>query len=134
MLNKQLYKELAQYPEAMELKELGFDEPCFAVYYLHAVCYHFSKSNGIKNSDKLEKTFHCTSPTYSQAFRWFKDNYNLRENYGAFPHHTIMFNYVLNGGKEEEAELACLRILIEIVKKNNEETNPNHFHSYCLWK
>jgi hypothetical protein len=27
-----------------------------------------------------------------------------------------MFNYIIGGGKEEEAELACLIKLIEIVK------------------
>jgi hypothetical protein len=34
-----------------------------------------------------------------------------------FPHHTIMMNYLIEGGREEEAELACLIKLIEIVKK-----------------
>jgi hypothetical protein len=57
-----------------------------------------------------------SAPTFSQAFRWFREKYNLKDKYGVFPHHTIMFNYIIGGGKEEEAELACLIKLIEIVK------------------
>jgi hypothetical protein len=53
----------------------------------------------------------------SMAFRWFREKYNLREQYGVFPHHTIMMNYLIEGGREEEAELACLIKLIEIVKE-----------------
>ena len=50
------------------------------------------------------------------VFRWFRDKYDLKKEYGTFPHHTIMFNYLSEGGKEEEAELACLKKLIELVK------------------
>ncbi len=121
-------KEFVPYKLALALKELGFDEPCFTFYPKEGKMgfdgkYHSIKE-GYKNSTvnaiwikRYKKDFGCvTAPTYSQAFKFFREKYNLKDKYGIFPHHTIMFNYVLEGGKEEEAELACLIKLIEIVK------------------
>ena len=121
-------KEFVPYEQALALKELGFDEPCFTFYPKEGKMgfdgkYHSIKE-GYKNSTvnaiwikRYKKDFGCvTAPTYSQAFKFFREKYNLKDKYGIFPHHTIMFNYVLEGGKEEEAELACLIKLIEIVK------------------
>ena len=135
-------KEFVPYEESLKLKNLEFDEPCFAfwdayngdthLFFKPRTSYHwmvrvFNALKGIESKTILDYSAGdveyeegdnaVLAPTFSQAFRWFKENYNLRENYGAFPHHTIMFNYVLNGGKEEDAELACLRKLIEIVKE-----------------
>jgi hypothetical protein len=107
-------KEFVEYIEALALKDLGFDEPCLAFYngkFLQSTDYDFDE--GISRDIGLC----CKTPTYSQAFRWFREKYDLREQYGVFPHHTIMFNYMFNGGIEEEAELECLKKLIEIVKE-----------------
>ena len=99
-------KEFIPYDQAVALKELGFDEPCFGY------------RDGLGNL-MIRETPHCviSAPTFSQAFRWFRENYNLKKDYGVWPHHTIMFNYLINGGKEEEAELECLKKLIQIVKE-----------------
>lgn len=55
------------YKQALALKELGFDEPCFAIYGK-------SENNLFKiHSDKfdtIDKLHFIKSPTYSQAFRW----------------------------------------------------------------
>ena len=116
MSHKDLEKEFSPYSEAYELKKLGFDEPCFGWYdseYQDIINYdRTTNSCGWLNGS------HCSAPTFSQAFRWFMEKYDLKENFGSFPHHTIMRNYVLNGGKVEEAELACLRILILFVNIN----------------
>jgi hypothetical protein len=115
--------EFIPYNEALELKELGFDEPCFGRYY-----YKDSYPMLNPNSGETELVFEfcqyikqteitILAPLYQQAFRWFREKYDLREQYGVFPHHTIMFNYMFNGGIEEEAELECLKKLIEIVKE-----------------
>ncbi len=110
-----LEKEFVPYEQALELKALGFDEPCFGLFIR-------DKSLLVKempNQNECEIYFGgILAPTFSQAFRWFRDKHNLKDKYGVFPHHTIMFNYIIGGGKEEEAELACLRKLIEIVKQN----------------
>ena len=70
------------------------------------------------------------APTYSQAFRWFREKYNL---FGySYPNDYQMYGYRIvelksSENKEliydwgtlnthEEAELECLKKLIEIVK------------------
>ncbi len=126
-------KEFVPYEQALALKELGFDEPCFGYYvnnelrgidlgieelggkepYYQRFDFHTISNHDIDNPNKIV----VTAPLYQQAFRWFREKYNLREQYGVFPHHTIMMNYLIEGGREEEAELACLKKLIEIVKE-----------------
>jgi len=109
-----LEKEFVPYEQALILKELGFDEPCFGLFIR-------DKSLLVKempNQNECEIYFGgILAPTFSQAFRWFRDKHNLKDKYGVFPHHTIMFNYIIGGGKEEEAELACLIKLIEIANE-----------------
>ena len=117
-------KEFAPYEPSLALKELGFDEPCLAWFSetkkLQIAPETYKKWTGKPcNNSNIINVFNvdCISaPTFSQAFRWFREKYNLKDKYGVFPHHTIMYNYIIEGGKEEEAELACLKQLIEIVK------------------
>jgi hypothetical protein len=113
-------KEFIPYEQALALKKLGFDEPCLAQYRKYDVGeatldIGFSKNEIISKFDNL--VLFCSTPLYQQAFRWFREKYDLRKQYGIFPHHTIIFNYLFDGGNEEEAELECLRKLIEIVKR-----------------
>jgi len=103
-------KEFVPYEPSLALKELGFDEPCFGYYNYNGT--HFFDYKPKTDDKNLTK-----APLYQQAFRWFREKYNLREQYGVFPHHTIMMNYLIEGGREEEAELECLKKLIEIVKQ-----------------
>lgn len=114
-------KEFVPYTESLELKELGFDEPCLAYYNkkelfsFAQVCNEPIKGHYIKMSNRL-----CT-PTFSQAFRWFREKHKL------FAPVTTngLGQYDFRIGLEwsgriwdtyEEAELACLDKLIEIVK------------------
>jgi hypothetical protein len=114
-------KEFVPYQQALELKELGFDEECFGQY--SQIGHNFSQlvTSNEELDTMLNSIYECDAPTFSQAFRWLKEKYNLREQYGVFPHHTIMMNYLIEGGRAEEAELACLIKLIEILTKNNNE-------------
>jgi hypothetical protein len=105
-------KEFILYEQAMELKELGFDEECL-MYYDYSWTLVESGVYECKSG-----VYECKAPLYQQAFRWFREKYNLREQYGAFPHHTIITNYLIDGNNEENAELECLKKLIEIVKTN----------------
>jgi hypothetical protein len=110
--------EFAPHQPSLDMKELGFNEPCFG-FYLETgewIPASYSREGTVypSNSDLLPEW--VASPLYQQAFRWFREKYNLREQYGAFPHHTIITNYLIDGNNEENAELACLIKLIEIVK------------------
>jgi hypothetical protein len=139
-----LEKEFVPYEEALVLKELGFDEPCFGSWeteYAKVPTYTHSCSQFYKNSNHPKGK--VTAPTFSQAFRWFREKcgYDIHirgtifrasyvigipkeiyiESVDEYPV-VISWDYIIDEtGKRktyEEAELACLRKLIEIVKQN----------------
>ena len=130
--NKQqteMNKEFVPYELALELKQLGFDEPCFAFYDESLYFPNNENQYGTFCNQKLDASS-CSAPTYSQAFRWFRDKHNLRcqINYiGGLINKTTWWDISVIGHyntdpKEwemkyqpyEEAEVACLRKLIEI--------------------
>ena len=114
-------KEFVPYELALALKQLGFDEPCIKGYteeYKKLISFANTHTNSSVKNTLPTKPF--TAPLYQQAFRWFRQKSNLRVQYGVFPHLTIMINYLIEGGREEEAELECLKKLIEIIKKGTE--------------
>jgi hypothetical protein len=122
-------KDFIQYPEALELKQLGFNEPCFGYYHEDMSISYTGIFGQNTNSFWLpspNKIF--TAPTYSQAFRWFREKYDL--HCYIEPYINNQFDYVLVSdlfGQEdcdgellntyEEAELACLREMIKIIKE-----------------
>lgn len=74
--------EFIPYEQALELKELGFDEPCFAFYgidgsYLIGIDeVRFDTINNYDfNSRISEQSNSCSAPLYQQAFRWFRKNH-----------------------------------------------------------
>jgi hypothetical protein len=140
-------KDFIPYSEALELKQLGFDEVCI---------YHYKKNNEGehsshptfemltpfgKNHNILESR--VSAPSYSQAFRFFREKYDL--DYSLLPESSsghrlstrtfniVIYKYYMNMNvqseivridgkivrynKREEAELACLKKLIEIVNE-----------------
>jgi hypothetical protein len=127
-------KEFVPYELALKLKELGFDEECFSYYDLN------NKPNFF-GSDNLMDT-HCVQvnrPTYSQAFRWFREEHylissiyqlsvNVKTGLSSFEY---MIDKLNNLGLSqfiedfpyntyEEAEIACLENLIELVESKSE--------------
>ena len=123
-------KEFVPYELAVKLKELGFGEECFSYYDLN------NKPNFF-GADGLMDT-HCVQvnrPTFSQAFRWFRDkniyatintyhSVNEDKPFGLsidYLHESGKWDYFDYRGESdfetyEEAELACLTKLIEIVE------------------
>jgi hypothetical protein len=116
-------KEFVPIEIALELKELDFDEPCFGWYTL--------EGDGAKPMFIFEQRLKqdiglCLALTFSQAFRFFREKYDLHN--GIYPYYDeyefqikdfrLPTNVPINGGimKYEEAELACLKKLIEMVK------------------
>jgi hypothetical protein len=107
-------KEFIPYEQALALKELGFDIPSISGY-------------SYPNSDNIL----AHAILYQQAFRWFREKHNLKS--------CIMFRTSMEDNKEyydwlikeqdivyrhfntyEEAELACLKKLIDIVKEKKD--------------
>ena len=120
-------KDFIEYPEALELKELGFDEPCFDFYDNDKELFY---NDG--NNDKIHIGNGTDTPTYSQAFRWFREKYG--HHFQPFVDDNQTFGYLITyftdegridkpikrGFKTpEEAEIVCLRQLIEILKEKN---------------
>jgi len=128
--------EFVTYPLALRLKAIGFDEPCMAVYFGNGEneLFTFNPAIAKENTERMVELGHIPCPTFSQSFRWFREKYGL--------YHQI--NSYYNGGKitrimvfihdvyedtchdelsnipyltYEEAELACLIKLIEIVEQ-----------------
>ena len=131
-----LKREFVPYEEALVLKELGFDEPCFGFWNYNDSKMYYWNDEEIQNERTnkwfldTEKKFPkiskngCTAPTFSQAFRWFRENYKLSGliEIGTQEYSFIIFDEAKDSrkisssmnGTPEEAELACLRNLIEI--------------------
>jgi hypothetical protein len=145
-------KEFIPYEQALELKQLGFDEPCLA----HLIGFgDGTKENGLYKikqqqvfypgdyaspDDKAEELgLHpfvmCGVPLYQQAFRWFREKYSLMAGPFQTKNELGDIVYFFEIGKVdtfktdfysddkptyEEAELACLEKLIEIVKENKQ--------------
>ncbi len=140
-------KEFIPYTLALDMKSIGFDEPCFVYWVFDGVETTLSTSHnksgwsmiGFKNNQMVKKAGLCTAPTFSQAFRWFREKYGLV--------HTVYSNasgymwelhynqekggtHICDSGESgdcemsgmfttyEKAELECLKKLIELCKKN----------------
>ena len=132
-------KEFIPYEQALTLKELGFDEPCRFHYYTWLGKYEILDNEEEATNEQLSiqakkdgislNTW-ITAPLYQQAFRWFKEKYRL--HYYITTHDETDYEwYVYDKDQNdweddttqntyEEAELKCLKKLIEIVKKQQE--------------
>ena len=152
-------KEFIPYELAVALKELGFNELCLITYYVEKgemyIEYH---EDGITNT-KLDETtnelneeeredgeflfeYSYAAATWHQAFRWFREKYNLVcivfNDDGDIEHGNIRYNWEIrvvthsfknmknqknaclgeyNYKTYEEAEIECLKQMIEIIKK-----------------
>jgi len=128
-MNTNYEKDFVPYEQALALKELGFDEPCFGYYNYNGT--HFFDYKPKTDDKNLTK-----APLYQQAFRWFREKHNIdawvqpfvSEKHGKpfLPDESYAYYifedgvYVADGVNfldSEEAELACLKKLIKIVKQ-----------------
>jgi hypothetical protein len=151
-------KEFIPYEQALALKELGFNEPCFGFYYtLNGRDWKFVEKTEYHRLDdemNIGGKFTISAPLYQQAFRWFREKYDLVHEIswskykGGLNFDYDIFSLVLPTDDElgdeddvasdksmetydslvdkgfrhhesntyEEAELACINKLIEIVK------------------
>jgi hypothetical protein len=122
-------KEFISYEQALALKELGFDEPCFR-FYSERYTIDSKTGGDIKMGEfyltdtPRQKTIRCSAPLYQQAFRWFRDKHGLGHMISGIGCETFLVYLINKNGiititnakTYEEAEQACLDKLIEIVK------------------
>ena len=131
-------KEFIPYNLALELKELGFNEGVLAQYRVDGyLCWgkdDCSLGSDISDEDYKNNCFPefgCRAPLWQQAFRFFREKYGLHyiickniqmDGYGY--REVILIPYMEENKNTifktyEEAELACIRKLIEIAKEQN---------------
>ena len=121
-------KEFVNYEMALALKKLEFDEPCFTYYYNISGELRKNISVDVDNGWTYfpNKKSITLAPTFSQAFRFFREKYKLE---GApyrlnFKWVSRVFNietstYCVSPElfeKYEEAEINSLQKMIEIIK------------------
>ena len=123
--------EFIPYEQALALKELGFDKPCFGAF-IGKELKMFNFSNDLEEYAH-DANLIIGAPTFSQAFRWFREKHDLVHRIdrdGGWWICAILDLYDENDQGEmetylentnpqtyEEAELACLLELINICKK-----------------
>jgi hypothetical protein len=126
-------EEFVPYEQALALKELGFDEPCL---YNYSELYGFIENmNSLKHSDGNNRF--VSAPLYQQVFRWFRKVHIIQSfiDYLFYDGFRYGFKWVKSNGEYgemwkpndgdtpdgydtiEEAELECLKKLIELIKK-----------------
>ena len=138
-MDKDLEKEFLPYELALKMKAIGFNEPC--VYYVdknnNSYIYNFQT-----HPDEFIEWCGVNvipTPTFSQCFRWFREKYNIDAWVQPFtsiksngkmylPDESYSF-FIFKDGiwvddkidfvEPENAELACIIKLIEIVESKN---------------
>jgi hypothetical protein len=134
--------EFVSYEIALELKELGFDEPCICGYNdYHLLRSKISSSfdgDFVKWDEKYDKDL--KAPIYQQVFRWLREQLNwqsLIETTNDQHSHRLGYNYFIWNNitgemhhsmpknrpsgdwcykTYEEAQKECIMDLISIIK------------------
>lgn len=149
-------KEFVPYEIALQLKELEFNEPCWAWYNIPDEDVRYCYSEGRSPITNIQEEWDAKIdnrpieniglPTFSQAFKFFREKYELRISITDFIDDKIgiewdyeiaiigtdldekgnykpLVDYSTDDETRkfktyEQAELACLERLIKIVKEN----------------
>lgn len=126
-----MIRDFLNYEQSLALKELGYREVALGYYgkYHDHENIKFYLGPSFKNSDPRGVLDAVDAPLYSEAFRWFRENYKLL---GTVQYFTSKFYcYTINDMKDnensnrvftefksfEEAQSACIDTLIRLVKE-----------------
>ena len=135
-------KDFVPKKQALALKKLGFDESCLMAY-LGKEKEPYLKCDDTWHLQAKDVLNPLKTPTFSQAFRWFRDKYGLKISFPYWNGFNKMIPEDLGRDKYEimiipanhrtisvrnpkgriwfdtyeQAELECLKKLIEIVKQ-----------------
>lgn len=127
-----MLEEFVPYEQALRLKELGFDEPCFGYYVDRSIDLEWTFTDSIHFSHKES----ILAPLYQQAFRWLLNKHNLYTIViptinmdWTFKTMTVVegivevppYKHVDSNdyGTKCEAELYSLKKLIEMIDENS---------------
>jgi len=138
-------KEFVSYELSLALKEIGYQSPKPIGGYRGGAVFYYDKGSELfyDGLPMYSSSYHegqIIAPLYQQAFRWFREKYNLmfqifylrNGNHAVIIHKTtpeymdLVDQLRLSSGcvaevpdcySYEEAELECLKKLIEIVKE-----------------
>ena len=115
-------KEFIPLEEAIQLKELGFDEECFAYYNIDTLIINQVKVQ------HLDYTVRCyLAPLYQQAFRFFREKYEFTYSIGktniAVVHYGPTTQLLQNNESYEAAELAAIKWFIDVAKQQIADTS-----------
>jgi hypothetical protein len=117
-------KEFIPYQQSVDMKELGFDEPCFGIHFEEGLnpflmfASQYGEEGASANGGIL-------APTFSQAFRFFREKHNIissvRTNFNEeffYEIYVDVMNEITSNYYKtyEEAELGCIEKLIELTK------------------
>lgn len=114
------------YEEALALKTLGFDEDHLGVYGKLSDEHALHKMIGYK-FDAVDDIHFIKAPLYQQAFKFFREKYTLhplidqtQADYRCSIVKRPRVYHHINGVFDtcQEAELACIRKLIEIANQS----------------
>jgi hypothetical protein len=128
-------EHFATYNQALALKELGYDEPCFGRFMKESNDLLIAHTEKYFMSGTDRKEFFTLAPLKSQVFQWFRDKHNLIScirtmSYGCTIDEQEFFYEIVSvrgvASYEiyetyEEAEEASIDKLISIIKENNHE-------------
>lgn len=127
-------REFVSYEQAVALKKLGFDEDCFAGYDTFGDLWiGYNSTDGIE----YNPSYYNKAPLKQQVFRWFREKYEFFQEVSPMKvfasdktgHRYIWCIYdidqivvesdteILGYYSYEEAENACIDVLIESVKQ-----------------
>ncbi len=79
-------REFLTYEQSLDMRAIGFNEPCLAYYdkdgdFLGDISVNEDTDNLYTNADFVMyqdfKVADVSAPTFSQAFRWFREKYDL---------------------------------------------------------
>lgn len=107
-------REFIPYEQALALKELGFDETCFAYY-------KDMKGEKVLLYDSMNFDGECNTPLYQQAFRWFREKYGFTYSIGntniAVIHYGPTTQLLQDNESYEAAQLAAIKWFIDVAKQ-----------------
>jgi len=136
-MTEELEQEFIPFEVALALKELGFDKTCFAYFVLRTKEFRLIEDENFSTSGYSGSVdFLICTPLYQQAFKFFRDKglrpHNFRTVFSQETTHGFAIHSIhgilgeVKAETYEEAELLCIKKMIEIVqehnKKNGDET------------
>ena len=131
-------KEFVSYDRALRLKALGFNETCISFYSKGGKHNYDVQSPCTNIGSWNDQEYYCSAPTFSQAFEWMREKYGLHQSIIKYSgskiywcqiemisdkkdrsgeYEVIYATSLSTFTKYRDAEIACLKKLLEIVEQ-----------------